>query len=333
MSAPIGLDVNVVPYPWQVETWHRLTTDPTNLPHALLLTGVTGLGKMALALKLAQLLLCHAPRQAADGPIPCAACSACRLFAANTQPDLFVIRPERRILLPDIHHLRQFLQLTSHLGGVKVAVLERAETMNMAAANALLKILEEPPPRKFIVLVTANLSLIPATVRSRCVAVPLLAPSVNSLMEWFQNQAGAVTPDPFLIQYGRSAPLNVYDLLASGRGEILRRINRHADLLEKRESSWRKLAAECQAAATNKKINIQPTDIIDLFIWRLEDLVLTHSSTSPDSALLHRLHRALLARRRLMLSGINLSQALLYAECALLWQQTFTKRSVRARAR
>ena len=234
------------PHPWQAQVWRRLTADLTNLPHALLLAGVNGLGKMDLALQLAQLLLCHAPNQAAAAP--CSACSACRLIAASTHPDLLVLRSEQRILLPDIHRLRQFLQLTSHLGGAKVVVLARAETMNLAAANALLKILEEPPPRKFILLTTANLSLIPATVRSRCITVPLRAPAPADLMEWLRHQKQVAQPDPFLVQYGRSAPLYIHDLLVSGRGALLQRINDHLDRLEKGKTSWRQLATACQAA-------------------------------------------------------------------------------------
>ena len=153
-------------------------------PHALLIHGPRGIGKHALALNFAQALLCETPR--ADG-LACGACAGCRYAVAGQHPDLMrlellVIDPEEDTLeavesigIDRVRALTEFVQLTSHRQRAKVAVIAPAERMNAAAANALLKTLEEPPPGTYLILVSDQPGRMPATLRSRCrmLAAPL----------------------------------------------------------------------------------------------------------------------------------------------------------------
>ncbi len=132
------------------------------LPPALLLHGPRGIGKHALALNLAQALLCEAPR--ADG-LACGECAGCRYAIRGQHPDLLrleltTIDEETgelaavdTIAIDRVRALIDFVQLTSHRQRAKVAVIAPAERLNAAAANALLKTLEEPPPLTYFVLV------------------------------------------------------------------------------------------------------------------------------------------------------------------------------------
>ncbi len=148
----------------------------TTWPHALLIDGPRGLGKRTLALNFARALLCEGKMQ--DG-FACGICASCHYMAVGQHPDFQCIEPvaidddgEAKVLdaipVDRIRTMIEWVQLTSHRRGAKVAVIVPAEAMNPAAANALLKTLEEPPPETFVMLVAHQPGRIPATLRSRC---------------------------------------------------------------------------------------------------------------------------------------------------------------------
>ncbi len=148
------------------------------LPSAILLSGIEGCGKARLAHELAQLLVC--PRRPPDGPA-CGDCRDCQAVAKRVHPDVKAVdaayqaalreeeaAKQRSLRVDTIRHLRRDMELKSLLGGWKVAVIEDAHTLEIEAANALLKILEEPPPKTLWLLVTSQRDRIPKTVLSRC---------------------------------------------------------------------------------------------------------------------------------------------------------------------
>jgi DNA polymerase-3 subunit delta' len=156
-------------------TWQhlvRLLADE-RLPHALLFTGPPGIGKARLALRLAARLACTAAPQAR----PCGECAGCRQVAAGSHPDLLSLgAPERgkkearkkEIGIEQARELKRFAQLRSVVAPRKIAIVDDADRLSVAAQNALLKTLEEPPGQALIILITAAPGALLPTVRSRC---------------------------------------------------------------------------------------------------------------------------------------------------------------------
>jgi len=157
--------------------------------HGLLLAAPAGLRKRELADAFAASLLCSA--RDATGQA-CGHCRSCTLLAAGTHPDLVRVglelrddgRPRTEILIDQLRRLAERLALSSQFGGWQVAIVDPADRMNAAAANALLKTLEEPASDTVIVLVADDASRLPATIRSRCQRVDVPAPDPADARAW-----------------------------------------------------------------------------------------------------------------------------------------------------
>jgi DNA polymerase III subunit delta' len=166
-------------YPWQASLWQQLV-GRTQHAHAYLLHGVAGIGKRALAERLMAYLLCRQPTDVGA----CGQCKACHLLAAGTHPDNFILQPEepdKPIKVDQVRELVSFVVQTAQLGGRKVVLVEPAEAMNLNAANALLKSLEEPSGDTVLLLISHQPSRLLPTVKSRCVqqACPLPTPAMS----------------------------------------------------------------------------------------------------------------------------------------------------------
>jgi len=188
------------------------------LPHALLLYGRPGLGKYAFALQLAQALLCAAPR---DG-VGCGDCHGCRLFAAGTHPDLALIglvEEAKSVTIDQIRALGDFLSLRPHTAMRKVVVISPAEAMNLNAANALLKLLEEPPLGSILLLVSSHPARLPATIRSRCSRVFFKVPARSEGTSWLRSHASGDTKPEDLLALAGGAPLLANAMVQSGFAE------------------------------------------------------------------------------------------------------------------
>lgn len=163
-------------HPWQAPAWAqvRAMIGAGRLPHALLLTGPPGSGKADFAAALAALLLCPD----AGGEQACGRCRSCALFAAGTHPDLLQVAPEDggvQIRVDQVRAATDFAGLSLQLAPRKVILLRPADAMNTAAANALLKTLEEPPGATVLLLLASRAAALPATVLSRCTRLGLAA--------------------------------------------------------------------------------------------------------------------------------------------------------------
>lgn len=141
-------------YPWQDKQWQQLwqAKQTERLPHGLLLSGLAGTGKLHFALHFTQALLCS--QVSAEGD-PCNTCHACRLVMTDVHPNVFRVSPEEEghaIKVDQIRALAEFIQQSSLQGGFRVAIINPAHSMNISAANALLKTLEEPAEGAILIL-------------------------------------------------------------------------------------------------------------------------------------------------------------------------------------
>lgn len=195
------------PAPWLERAWAPLAAALRRgaLPSAILLHGPEGLGKRALAARLAAAALCLEPR---DGEA-CGRCRACTLGAAGTHPDLHRVRLEesstgrlrQEITVGQVRALTAGISMTSQLGGRQLALIDPADRLNRAAANALLKTLEEPARDTAIILIADQAWRLPATVRSRCQAFSVPAPAATETLAWLQAQ-GVQAPEAALAAAG-----------------------------------------------------------------------------------------------------------------------------------
>ena len=204
------------PLPWQSAAWARFTRalDAGRSPHAVLLAGSAGIGKMRLAEAMAARLLCEQPGAAGA----CGACRGCLLQQAGSHPDRLTVVPEADgsgiLKIEAVRALTEFSQRTSQFNGYRTAILAPAEALNRNAANALLKTLEEPPPGVVLILVSHRPGRLPATIRSRCQLYRLGIPNRTDGLEWLTTQ-GITEPAPLLDLAG-GAPLEAIALAESG---------------------------------------------------------------------------------------------------------------------
>ncbi|MGZ3723806.1 MAG: DNA polymerase III subunit [Bdellovibrionales bacterium] len=132
-----------------------------HLPHAMAFAGPSGIGKKRVAWAFAQALVCEREER------PCGECPACRRIENQQSESLLFLEPEKgTIKLDSTHQILQFLTL-QRIGRARVIIIDSAQTMNPQATNALLKVLEEPPPETYFILVVSELSQLLPTLRSR----------------------------------------------------------------------------------------------------------------------------------------------------------------------
>jgi DNA polymerase-3 subunit delta' len=219
-------------HPWNQPILDSLKASRDRLPHALLLHGPRGVGKLELAERVAQFLLCE---HADPGARPCDKCDACRWYLAGNHPDFRRVEPEaiakvppameeegeeggaaeapaRRtkqpslfIRIEQIRELADFLNVGSHRGALRIALVHPAEELYPNAANALLKSLEEPPAGAVFILVSHRPARLLPTIRSRCVALPVPIPPRDAAIAWLKEQ-GAENPERWLA-YAGGAPV------------------------------------------------------------------------------------------------------------------------------
>lgn len=220
---------------WHEPQWRELWSPPAGLPHALLLTGQAGIGKRAFAEALAARLICESP-DAADAPA-CGGCLSCRWLAAGSHPDFRLVVPEaeaetesestaedkkkasRQIRIEQIRALEAFVFVGGHRNRARVVLIDPADAMNPAAANALLKILEEPPASVYFILVSSQWRRLLPTIRSRCRVLALKRPGYDEARSWLaaRDDARAIDILPLL----GPAPLLAIEESQRGRASAL----------------------------------------------------------------------------------------------------------------
>ena len=197
--------------PWQQAMWQQLTMRVDRLPHGLLFAGMMGIGKHAFVWRFTAWLLCEHRDQHPEGA--CGSCESCLWLASATHPDLIVLPQESlivgdveekdaeisskgqkknsakskksnnkkestldnvaigKIKVDDIRALQPFVNQGSH--GRRICIIDYADTMTVAAANALLKTLEEPKAGVYLILISDTPARLLPTIKSRVQQIPI----------------------------------------------------------------------------------------------------------------------------------------------------------------
>ena len=172
------------------------------IPHALLFTGIDGVGRMTAATTFAMACNCSFltaeypsknrddHRLSQDQPVrldPCFHCKSCRKIKTDNHPDVLILRPSGPgpyIRIGQIRSLREILAMKPYEARIRVVIILDAHSMNPAAGNALLKILEEPPDRTHLILIASQTSDLLPTIVSRCQHIRFNPVSQDSLKAW-----------------------------------------------------------------------------------------------------------------------------------------------------
>ena len=218
------------------------------MPHAILFYGAGGIGKSDFIERFAQALLCESVR---PGGHACDACASCGWFSQHNHPDYRRVRPEaledepgpdseegdnageggkksakaaksakapsKEIKIEQIRALADFMNISTHRQGLRVIVLYPAEALNTPASNALLKMLEEPPPGTVFLLASSSLDRLLPTILSRCRKFALPLPSPLQALDWLKAQ-GLADADLWLSEQG-GAPLAALSLSETSNHE------------------------------------------------------------------------------------------------------------------
>ena len=236
-------------HPWCEPLWTQWMALGERLPHALLIIGASGLGKRDLAEALAARLLCDAPQ--ADGQA-CEHCMPCQWRMSGNHPDLHRLSPETgetpsptdetagaepsgadvktkstqsaaQIVINQVRAVQEALCVTAHRGGRRVVIVDPAEAMNPFTANALLKLLEEPPDGCVFMLISSAPRRLLPTIRSRCQQWSVPRPDADALRRWQAGQEREEAVSDSLLALCGGMPLAARRLSAQGGGALFER--------------------------------------------------------------------------------------------------------------
>ena len=241
-------------FSWFNSWWIEISKSLERRPSALLLHGPKGIGKTDFGLEIAAALLCQTPLK--EDQSACGQCQACGWMMSTQHPDFRWIRPDadaeedavessieggeegataadggsdtkkksQEIRIEQVRGLAGFANVGSHRGGLRVVLVSPANRMNYAAANALLKTLEEPSPGLIFILIADSLRGIPATILSRCRRLDLnVDPEALAKLQNEQSEAaewllpllttGEIDPMRWAEKAGKSPPGDALELL------------------------------------------------------------------------------------------------------------------------
>ncbi|WP_053150176.1 DNA polymerase III subunit delta' [Pseudomonas sp. Pf153] len=317
-------------YPWQDALWQQLAGRAQHA-HAYLLHGPAGIGKRALAERLMASLLCQHP-VASEA---CGECKSCLLLKAGSHPDNYVLEPEeadKAIKVDQVRDLVSFVVQTAQLGGRKVVLIEPVESMNINAANALLKSLEEPSGDTVLLLVSHQPSRLLPTIKSRCVQQACPLPSEAMSMQWLAQALPESAEDERveLLTLAAGSPLAAVSLQAQGIREQRALVVDGVKKLLKHQQSPTQLAEGWNAVP-----------LLLLFDWFCDwsNLILRYQLTDDQSGLgladmrkviqylaqkssrdkILNIQDWILAQRQKVLSKANLNRVLLLEALLVQW--------------
>ncbi|MDA8786471.1 DNA polymerase III subunit delta' [Porticoccaceae bacterium] len=312
-SVPLAL-----PLPWQESLWQTFISrlDQNRLPHAMMLTGATGIGVERIAAALAQRLLCTAELS----KYACGSCKGCQLIMAGNHPDLSTLEPAeegKAILIDQVRDLMARLSKTAQQGGWKVALISPAETMNINASNALLKSLEEPQGKTLLILLSYRPSLVSATIRSRCQVQSLPLPDQAQASRWLAEVSGDAQLAEQTLDIAGGRPLLALDYMQGDSLQQRQAFEGTVEQVRRGDLSPVDAAQQCHRQNSDQ--------LLDWFMNYLHRLATGELQNSPNPALFD-FSDKLRTARSWVLSGSNINPQLLWEELFMDWLQVFRRR-------
>ena len=259
-------------YSWHQKNWQLIDTSANlgRLAHAWLLWGASGLGKVQFAEKLAKRLLCK-------NQTGCDRCQSCSWLAQQAHPDfkfLIADKGKKSITIDQVRMLQSELMMSTMQAGKRVVMLPQANLLNMAASNALLKILEEPSENIHFILCADALQTIPVTIQSRCQSL-YFSPASEQQVNAYLEEHHLPTENATLLQ---GAPLRAEVLLSDDCMNVRQKIiQQFIDLVYKRVSPC--IVAESWAQ--------QPSDFLFEVLYALCSDILKIKQCAPIENLCH----------------------------------------------
>ena len=242
--------------------------------HALLFSGPRGTGKRSMAALFARAVLCQNPLER-----PCDACPACKKCLGGTHPDVHVLAPEKNsILVGQIRDLTEQLSLAAYEGGKKIAVIERADSMNANAQNALLKSLEEPTGDTMFFLLAENPGALLPTVLSRCLQVRFRCLDVESCAQVLRGRGVEIERARLLSALAQGSVGRALEIDADGEYLALRQ--RVTDALEGMKGP----GDVARATARIGEVKGRESDVLEILELWARDLMRVQNGAAPLEA-------------------------------------------------
>ena len=211
-------------YPWLVESYAKIANSFQEgvAHHALLIKADKGLGAEQLCAALNARIICQTPENNAA----CGHCHSCHLMAGQSHPDFHQLASieGKDIGIEQVRAITEIVSQRAQQNGNKLVYIAQAERLTQAAANALLKTLEEPPENTYFLLQTNNTSELPATIYSRCQIWSITPPSKEAAKQWLKQQTSADDAE-IAIALAMSLNLPLLALEAMQQGLIEKRKN------------------------------------------------------------------------------------------------------------
>ncbi len=273
------------PYPISIKKLHGQekakkillkSLESGRMSHAFLFRGPEGVGKKTFAYAFAALLNCESVRDEE----PCGACPSCAKFLSGNHPDLLRIEPDgAAIKIKQIRDLKHTLGFPPFEAGSRVVILPDIHTMRREAANSLLKTLEEPPERTFLILTAEeSVSLLP-TIASRCQIIPFMPLPPEAVAAILEKDHDPETAASLAAVSGGSAgrAQTIFDRnLLETRQKVIETLTRFKP--EQPESIGEILSLA--GAAADHKENLP--DLLDLLSFWIRDLILVTSGMNQS---------------------------------------------------
>ena len=328
-----------IPFSWQQSNWTQLLSQhkDNRLPHALLLSGHEGMGKSLFAQAFASYVLCSQPTAGKA----CKHCKSCQLLEVGSHPDLLLLEPEEKsgvIKVDQVRRLQSFSSRTAQLRGYKVIIVRPADSLNINAANALLKDLEEPPAKTLFLLVSDQPQQLVATIRSRCHQLVFTAPDSLQAMQWLTSTLPDIEVDTLnlLLTFADNAPLQALHFYEADALTHRKDIYRGLAEVQKGKSHVSSVAQSLQGHEPLTIINWLQVWALDLIKAaqigdekRLKNKDLADFLISSTAQIkLHELYLymdELQRQRHALLAGHNPNKVLLLESLLIDWAQCFQR--------